>query len=293
MASASADIFADPYDAQDFQDDEEVASVTEEEVEEEEDDDDFDFGKLSPRKKRRSRGGSAARSRGKATTRPYKACREAPRDMGWEEGLLAEGLSQSELDSFLEADGIAKAPGLGYQNAGVWRQRRDGTKRIVQRCGYFHESPSCPAQREIICDCDGLYKVSESTADGLMHVDHTGSIRAKGLPGEVRSMFSPGDEDRPPKQLRAQLRKKGLVFDALGKMAKLVAGYSVILRKKKRATEMPEGARGRCAPLTHTALPARRSPLAVAAHRQRSPSPLAFAFTTFAARLCFHRSHCC
>lgn len=283
MASASADIFADPYDAQDFQDDEEVASATEEEVE---DDDDFDFGKLSPRKKRRSRGGSAARSRGKATTRPYKACREAPRDMGWEEGLLAEGLSQSELDSFLEADGIAKAPGLGYQNAGVWRQRRDGTKRIVQRCGYFNESPSCPAQREIICDCDGLYKVSESTADGLMHVDHTGSIRAKGLPGEVRSMFSPGDEDRPPKQLRAKLRKKGLAFDAEGKMAKLVSGYSVILRKKKRATEMPEGARGRCAPLTHTALAARRSPLAIAARRRRSPSPLAFAFT---ARL----SHCC
>ena len=298
MASSSADIFADPYDAQDVRDGEEgdeVASVTEEEVLEEEEDsmDDFDLGKLSPRKKRRSRGGSAARSRGKATTRPYKACREAPRDMGWERGLLAEGLSQSEFDSFLEADGIAKAPGLGYQNAGVWRVRRDGTKRLVQRCGYFHESPSCPAQREIICDCDGLYKVSESTADDFMHVDHTGSMRAKGLPGEVRAMFSPGDEDRPPKQLRAKLRKKGLVFDAQGKMAKLVAGYSVILRQKKRATEMPEGARGRCAPLTRTALPARRSPLAVAAHRRRSPSLLAFAFTTFAARLCFHRSHCC
>ena len=71
MASSSADIFADPYDAQDVRDDEEgheVASVTEEEVEEEEDDsmdEHFDFGKLSPRKKRRSRGGSAARSRGK------------------------------------------------------------------------------------------------------------------------------------------------------------------------------------------------------------------------------------
>jgi hypothetical protein len=61
-------------------------------------------------------------------------------------------------------------------------------------------------------------------------------------------------------------------FDAEGKMAKLVSGYSVILRKKKRATEMPEGARGRCAPLTHTALPARRSPLAIAARRRRCRS---------------------
>ena len=90
-----------------------------------------------------------------------------------------------------------------------------------------------------------MYDVFETSGPNCGHLSHKRSKRSKGLPGEVRALFSPGKEKLPPKELRGYLRGKGLKFDADGKMAKLVGGYMQTLRAKGRKAEVPTEARGR------------------------------------------------
>ena len=165
--------------------------------------------------------------------------------LGWEDGLVAEGLTPAEATDFIQEHNDKTATGLGYTNAGPEQRRKDGSTRQVQRCGYFNESCCCPAQREIVLSAEGLIDVRESTAEGKKHVDHKGSKRQKGLPGEVRGLITPSLVDKPPKAVRAELRKRGLEFDSEGVMQKLVEGYVQAAREKKRAVDMPAGLRGR------------------------------------------------
>jgi hypothetical protein len=118
------------------------------------------------------------------TKRPYSSGRAKSRNMGWTVITGGEDLSQGRLGDFLKADNAKKAAGLGYHVAGQERNTRaaDGNKctRKVQRCGYFNEKPSCPAQRVIVTNhITKRSTVLESTGEGAMHNDHTGS-RVKG-----------------------------------------------------------------------------------------------------------------
>jgi hypothetical protein len=116
--------------------------------------------------------------------RSYAVGRAKSRNMGWTVIAGGEDLSQGRLGDFLKADDAEKAAGLGYHAAGQERNTgaKDGNRctRKVQRCGYHTEKPSCPAQRVIVTNrVTNRSTVLESTGEGAMHNDHTGS-RVKG-----------------------------------------------------------------------------------------------------------------
>jgi hypothetical protein len=116
--------------------------------------------------------------------RGYSSTRAKSRDMGWTVIPGGEDLSFERLGDFLTADDATKAAGLGYHAAGQERNTRadNGNRctRKVQRCGYFTESPSCPAQRSIVANhVTKRYTVKESTGEGATHNNHNGH-RVKG-----------------------------------------------------------------------------------------------------------------
>ena len=185
----------DPFDELEASDNDEAAGGEEEEVEEadeeeEEDnsDDDSSSFRISPRKKRART--SRAKARPRKTDRSPILNREPPSSMGWKR--IGNNLTAEELPAFLQKDGDDKAPGLGYTNAGSnkWRLRYEDYRQ-VQRCGYYNEQPSCPAQRCIITDgATGVSNVYESRASRCRHLSHLDCTRRKGLPGQVRALPS-------------------------------------------------------------------------------------------------------
>ena len=210
-------------------------------------------GEPSPRKKRKAK----ARGKEKADAhRPYAKDRAPRQDMQWKPIAGGQGLNTTELPIFLAKDDLAKAAGLGYQNAGRQcepaRHPESGAKcqRSLQRCGFHAEEDAdgkrCEAKRAIYTLEDGTFDVFESTAGRVCHLSHVGNTRVKGLVGEVRGLISPGKANTSmPKKMRMDLRKKGVEFDANGRLEKMVAGYCATRRKQKRSSDMPDGQRGR------------------------------------------------
>ena len=95
------------------------------------------------------------------------------------------------------------------------------------------------------------YTIEVATASHCAHLDHSLCAKMKGLQGSIRAMVDDIGVQKPPREIRNELRKQGVVFDGAGQLKKQVEHYVKIERRQAKSKEMPTSLRGRYGGLVH------------------------------------------